>query len=71
LKIIITRPHPHIKPIHVQHTVASMFIIGTILEVAQYTPYVGVILLCIGGVIDAYEPYIVHEAEAEAIHDAN
>lgn len=59
MKLIISKPH--VKPEHVKHSAALTIIGGTILEAAHMFYPAGLVLLCAGGIIAVYEPYIVHE----------
>lgn len=52
-------PHPHIKEHHLKHTAGLLTVSGTALELMHSIPYAGIIMLCAGGLIAIYEPYVM------------
>lgn len=61
---------PHLKPNHVKHTAGLTILSGTFLEACHMLYPSGLLLLCIGGLIAVYEPYLVVDVkDVELNHD--
>lgn len=67
--MILKIPKPHVKPVVVKHTAGMTIVSGTILEAMHMFYPVGLLLLCVGGLIAVYEPYFVFEIREVSLND--